>query len=40
MQELREAQAGADPAQARIAQDALALLAAELARGAAEGARP
>ncbi len=40
MQELREAQAGADPAQARIAQDALALLAAELARGAAEGPRP
>lgn len=40
MQELREAQAGADPAQARIAQDALALLAAELARGAPEGARP
>jgi len=40
MQELREAQAGADPAQARIAQDALALLAAELARGAAEGLRP
>jgi len=46
VQELRDAQASADPQEARVAQDAMALLAAELAQRAPamaskeEGARP